>query len=139
MITVENVSFSYPDGPEILHDVNLQIKDGEFVAIMGENGAGKTTLIKMFNGLLKPDKGQVLIDGTPTKTPPKKLRRFSLHRNVDRSVAQLSRNVGLIFQNPDHQLFAETVAEELAFSLRNFGFSDFYKCHLLKGLYHCSL
>ena len=124
MITVENVSFSYPDGPEILHDVNLQIKDGEFVAIMGENGAGKTTLIKMFNGLLKPDEGRVLIDGTPTKTPPKKLHRFRVHRDVDRSVAQLSRNVGLIFQNPDHQLFAETVAEELAFSLRNFGFSE---------------
>ena len=70
--------------------VDLEIKDGEFVAVMGENGAGKTTLVKMFNGLLKPDHGVVKVDGVDTGT---------------KSVAQLSRNVGLIFQNPDHQLF----------------------------------
>ncbi len=109
MISVENVSFHYPGGPDVLHDVNLQIKDGEFVAIMGENGAGKTTLVKMFNGLLKPARGNVLIDGVSTS---------------EKSVAQLSRNVGLIFQNPDHQLFAETVTQELSFSLRNFGFKE---------------
>lgn len=109
MITVENVAFHYPNSADVLHDVNLQIKDGEFVAIMGENGAGKTTLIKMFNGLLKPNQGKVLVDDVSTK---------------DKSVAQLSRNVGLIFQNPDHQLFAETVTDELGFSLRNFGFKE---------------
>ncbi len=109
MISVENVSFHYPTGSEVLQNVNLQIKDGEFIAIMGENGAGKTTLVKMFNGLLKPSLGKVLVDGVNTH---------------EKSVAQLSRNVGLIFQNPDHQLFAETVAEELAFSLRNFGFKE---------------
>ena len=109
MISVRNVSFNYPDGPPVLHDVNLEVKDGEFVAIMGENGAGKTTLVKMFNGLLKPTKGTVEIDGVGTK---------------EKSVAQMSKNVGLIFQNPDNQLFAETVAEELGFSLRNFGFNE---------------
>ena len=109
MISIENVSFNYPNGPEVLHDLNLRINDGEFVAIMGENGAGKTTLVKMFNGLLKPVQGRVLVDDVET------------HK---RSVAQLSRDVGLIFQNPDHQLFAETVEGELAFSLRNFGFSE---------------
>jgi energy-coupling factor transport system ATP-binding protein len=109
MISVENVNFSYPGGLEVLHGVNLQIKDGEFVAIMGENGAGKTTLVKMFNGLLKPAKGRILVDGADAR---------------EKSVAQLSRDVGLIFQNPDHQLFAETVAEELGFSLRNFGFDE---------------
>jgi energy-coupling factor transport system ATP-binding protein len=109
MISAENVSFNYPGGTEVLHNLNLRINDGEFVAIMGENGAGKTTLVKMFNGLLKPVHGRVLVDGVETR---------------ERSVAQLSRNVGLIFQNPDHQLFAETVTEELAFSLRNFGFKD---------------
>ena len=109
MISVRNVSFNYPDGPQVLHDVNLEIKDGEFVAIMGENGAGKTTLVKMFNGLLKPGEGTVAIDGVETK---------------EKSVAQVSRNVGLIFQNPDSQLFAETVTQELGFSLRNFGFSE---------------
>lgn len=101
------MSFHYPGSSEILHQVTLKIEDGEFVAIMGENGAGKTTLVKLFNGLLKPDVGTVSVDNV---------------NNKDRSVAELSRQVGLIFQNPDHQLFAETVAEELRFSLRNFGF-----------------
>ena len=109
MISVENVSFHYPGGSDVLQNVNLQIIDGEFIAIMGENGAGKTTLVKMFNGLLKPNHGKVLVDATDTR---------------ERSVAQLSRNVGLIFQNPDHQLFAETVADELSFSMKNFGFKD---------------
>lgn len=109
MISVENVSFRYPGGSQVLHDVNLRINDGEFIAIMGENGAGKTTLVKMFNGLLQPTKGKVSVDGVGTG---------------EKSVAQLSRDVGLIFQNPDHQLFAETVAEELSFSLRNFGFKE---------------
>lgn len=109
MIATEVVNFNYPAGPQVLHDVNLQINDGEFVAIMGENGAGKTTLVKMFNGLLKPTKGRITVDGVDTR---------------EKSVAQLSRNVGLIFQNPDHQLFAETVTEELGFSLRNFGFKE---------------
>jgi energy-coupling factor transport system ATP-binding protein len=104
------VSFRYSGATsDVLNDVTLNIGDGEFVAIMGENGAGKTTLVKMLNGLLKPAKGRVLIDNMDTR---------------GRSVAQLSRDVGLIFQNPDHQLFAETVSEELSFSLRNFGFSE---------------
>ncbi|MGA2627033.1 MAG: ABC transporter ATP-binding protein [Candidatus Bathyarchaeia archaeon] len=109
MISIQNVTFHYPDGPDVLQGTNLEIHDGEFVAIMGENGAGKTTLVKMFNGLLKPDKGTITVDGINTRK---------------KSVAQLSRDVGLIFQNPDNQLFAETVAQELAFSLRNFGFSE---------------
>lgn len=109
MISVENVSFHYPGGAQVLKNVDLQIKDGEFIAIMGENGAGKTTLVKMFNGLLKPAEGKISVDGVDTR---------------EKSVAQLSRDVGLIFQNPDHQLFAETVAEELSFSLRNFGFKE---------------
>ena len=110
MINIENVSYRYPGATsDVLNDVTLNIGDGEFVAIMGENGAGKTTLVKMLNGLLKPTKGRVLIDNIDTR---------------ERSVAQLSRDVGLIFQNPDHQLFAETVSEELSFSLRNFGFSE---------------
>jgi energy-coupling factor transport system ATP-binding protein len=110
MISVNNTSFRYAGASsDALTNVNLQIQDGEFVAIMGENGAGKTTLVKMFNGLLKPRAGNITVDGTDTR---------------EKSVAQLSRDVGLIFQNPDHQLFAETVSEELGFSLRNFGFKE---------------
>ena len=109
MICVENVNFHYPGSLDVLHNVSLKIDDGEFVAIMGENGAGKTTLVKLFNGLLKPDSGSILIDNVNSR---------------DASVAELSRQVGLIFQNPDHQLFAETVEEELRFSLKNFGFKE---------------
>lgn len=109
MIEVTHLDFSYTGGRKVLNEISLTINDGEFVAIMGENGAGKTTLVKMFNGLLKPAKGSVKVDGVDTR---------------DSSVASLARNVGLVFQNPDHQLFSETVHEEMAFSLRNFGFGE---------------
>jgi energy-coupling factor transport system ATP-binding protein len=107
MIEVKDVYFSYQNGVEALKGVSLTIKDGEFVAIMGQNGAGKTTLVKHFNGLLKPAKGQVLIDGVDT---------------TKRSIAELSRDVGFVFQNPDSQLFSETVEDEIAFALKNFGY-----------------
>jgi energy-coupling factor transport system ATP-binding protein len=94
---------------EALKGINLAIQNGEFVAIMGQNGAGKTTLVKHFNGLLKPTKGKVLVDGVDTKKV---------------SVANLARSVGFVFQNPDHQLFSESVEEEIAFALRNFGFKE---------------
>jgi energy-coupling factor transport system ATP-binding protein len=109
MIEVENVYFTYPSGVEALKGIELTIQNGEFVAIMGQNGAGKTTLVKQFNGLLKPTKGKVSVDEVDT-------------RKV--SVASLARNVGFVFQNPDHQLFSETVEEEIAFALRNFGFKE---------------
>jgi len=107
MIEVEELYFTYPNGVEALKGVSLVIKNGEFVAIMGQNGAGKTTLVKHFNGLLKPSKGTVRVDGVET---------------TKTSVATLSRNAGFVFQNPDHQLFSETVEEEIAFALKNFGF-----------------
>jgi energy-coupling factor transport system ATP-binding protein len=109
MIEAKDVCFTYPNGVEALKDVSVTIQDGEFVAIMGQNGAGKTTLVKHFNGLLKSTKGQVLVDGIDVKKV---------------SVATLARNVGFVFQNPDHQLFSETVEEEISFALRNFGFKE---------------
>ncbi|HDI12316.1 MAG TPA: ABC transporter ATP-binding protein, partial [Candidatus Bathyarchaeota archaeon] len=109
MIEVRNVYFTYPNGVEALKEVSLHIDRGEFVAIMGQNGAGKTTLVKHFNGLLKPTKGEVLVDGVNTK---------------EVSVATLARKVGYVFQNPDHQLFCETVEKEIAFALKNFGFDE---------------
>jgi energy-coupling factor transport system ATP-binding protein len=107
MIVAEDVHFSYPNKVEALKGVSLTIKDGEFVAIMGQNGAGKSTLVKHFNGLLKPTLGTVRVDGVKT---------------TKTSVATLARNVGFVFQNPDHQLFSETVEDEIAFALKNFGF-----------------
>ena len=108
MLTVEDVYFSYASGVEALKGVSLTVRDGEFVAIMGQNGAGKTTLIKQFNGLLKPTRGNVLVDGTET---------------TKTSVATLARKVGFVFQNPDHQLFSESVEEEISFALKNFGYN----------------
>ena len=109
MIEVRDLQYTYQNGFEALKGISLEIETGEFVAVMGENGAGKTTLIKHFNGLLKPTKGFVTIDGIDTRKA---------------TVASLSRNVGLVFQNPDHQLFSETVEAEIAFGLRNFGFDE---------------
>jgi energy-coupling factor transport system ATP-binding protein len=109
VIETRDIHFTYPNGVEALKGVSLKIGTGEFVAVMGQNGAGKTTLVKHFNGLLKPTSGQVLVEGADTKKV---------------SVASLSRNVGFVFQNPDHQLFSETVEEEIAFGLRNFGFKE---------------
>jgi energy-coupling factor transport system ATP-binding protein len=107
MLTVENLRFSYSSGIEALKGISLTVKSGEFIAIMGQNGAGKTTLVKHFNGLLKPTSGKVRVEGVQT---------------TKTSVASLARNVGFVFQNPDHQLFSETVEEEIAFALKNFGY-----------------
>ncbi len=109
MLAVQDVHFRYNGGVEALKGVSLTVKEGEFVAIMGQNGAGKTTLVKQFNGLLKPTSGRVLVDGVET---------------TKTSVAALARTVGFVFQNPDHQLFSETVDEEIAFALKNFGFAS---------------
>ncbi len=109
VIEVKDVCFSYPGGVEALRDVSLTIYRGDYVAIMGENGAGKTTLVKHFNGLLKPSRGEVVVDSVNVSTL---------------SVAQLARNIGLVFQNPDDQLFEETVEKEISFALRNFGFDE---------------
>lgn len=109
MIEVKDVHFTYPNGVEALSGVSLSIRDGEFIAIMGQNGAGKTTLVKHINGLLKPTKGEVAVDGVSTQKV---------------SVAKLSRKIGFVFQNPDHQLFCETVEDEVAFALQNFGFKE---------------
>jgi energy-coupling factor transport system ATP-binding protein len=105
-ILVEDVHFSY-EGLPVLQGVTLTVRTGEVLAIMGENGAGKTTLIKHFVGLLKPERGRVLVFGVDTR---------------EASVAQLARRVGVVFQNPDHQLFAESVEGEILFTLRNMGY-----------------
>jgi energy-coupling factor transport system ATP-binding protein len=106
LIRVENVSFSYPGGPRVLDGADLAISAGEFVAIIGQNGSGKTTLAKLVIGLLKPDSGRITIDGRD---------RSTLH------AAATAREIGYVFQNPDHQIFAATVEDEVAFGPRNFG------------------
>ena len=109
VVQVRGLYYTYPGGIKALKGVNLEVYQGEVLAMMGENGAGKTTLVKHFNGILKPTRGQVLVKGIDTRHA---------------SIAELSRIVGFVFQNPDHQLFADTVYEEVAFALRNFGYPE---------------
>ncbi|MCX6655661.1 MAG: energy-coupling factor transporter ATPase, partial [Candidatus Bathyarchaeota archaeon] len=109
IIELRDVTYSYSSGINALCGVSLTINKGDFVAIMGENGAGKTTLVKHFNGLLRPKSGNVVVDSEDVSK---------------KSVASMARKVGLVFQNPDDQFFAEDVEEELSFALRNFGYEE---------------
>jgi energy-coupling factor transport system ATP-binding protein len=109
LIEFRKVSFVHQNGVTALSDVSLTIGKGETVAIVGENGAGKTTLVRHTNGLLKPTRGSVVVDGVETR---------------DTTTATLSRKVGIAFQNPDHQLFSESVEHEVMFAMKNFGFPD---------------
>ena len=109
VILAKNVEYTYSSGTLALKDINLSIFKGELIAIMGKNGAGKTTLIRTFNGLIKPSKGNILINGNKAST---------------KTIAELSKNVGIIFQNPTHQLFSNTIEEEIKFSLKNLDLSD---------------
>jgi energy-coupling factor transport system ATP-binding protein len=105
-VALESVTFAYPDGTQALDEVNLEIAPGERVAIVGQNGSGKSTLVRQLNGLLRPTRGRVLLDG----------------RDVGgRHVAELAATVGLAFQNPERQIFASSVRREVAFGPRNLG------------------
>ncbi len=106
-IEVRRLSFRYPSGVSALTGVDLQVEAGT-TAIVGQNGAGKTTLVKHFNGLLRPSSGEVLVNGSCTS---------------GQSVAALARTVGLVFQNPNDQIFNTSVWKETAFGPNNLGFS----------------
>jgi cobalt transport protein ATP-binding subunit len=108
-VEVDDVAFRYaPASPDILRGVTLRIRSGEFIALVGQNGAGKTTLAKHFNGLLRPTVGTVRVRGKDTRSS---------------SLADLARTVGYVYQNPDHQIFAQRVHSEVAFGPRNLGLS----------------
>jgi cobalt/nickel transport system ATP-binding protein len=108
-LSVNVDSFNYPDGTKALHDINLKIRRGEFIGILGSNGSGKTTLLKIIDGLLKDFNGSVHLDGK------------NIHKLSPRDIYK---KVGLVFQNPDDQLFAPTVSEDVAFGPINMGFPE---------------
>ncbi len=108
-MAIENVSFSYGDGPRVLDSIDLRVEAGDFIAIVGQNGSGKTTLAKQIVGLLQPATGRVIIEGKD---------------RAQMRPAETAREVAYVFQNPDHQIFAATVQEEVAFGPRNFGLAD---------------
>ena len=109
VVEVKDLTFWYDEDIKALDNVNLTIRKGEFLAIIGQNGSGKTTLAKQFNGLLKPTEGTVMVGDMDTK---------------DSTIYKLSKYTGYVFQNPDHQIFAETVSEEVSFGPKNFCFSE---------------
>ena len=110
IIKCENLWHIYKEGGIVaLQDINLEMYPNEIIGIIGQNGSGKTTLVKHFNGLLKPTKGKVEVDGEDT-TPLK--------------LQYLSKKVGYVYQNPNHQLFARTIEMELEFGPRNLGLTE---------------
>ena len=108
-LAVKVDSFKYADGTRAISGVEFKIEEGEFIGILGSNGSGKTTLLKIMDGLIKDFKGSVFLDGAD-------IRRLS--------PKEIYRKVGLVFQNPDDQLFAPTVYEDVAFGPTNMGFSE---------------
>jgi len=113
-LVLENVTYTYkpktPYAHDALRDISLTINQGEFIAIIGATGSGKSTLVQHLNGLLKPTKGRVLLNGEDINA-----------KKVGKRVRQ---KVGLVFQYPEHQLFEETVYKDVAFGPLNFGFSE---------------
>lgn len=108
MLEIENVSYCYKTCQYAVRDVSLKVADGEFVAVAGRNGSGKTTLTRLVMGLLKPAAGRILLDGRDT---------------AGCTTAAIARQVGYVFQNPDRQIFRDTVAEEVAYGPEQIGFT----------------
>ncbi|MBS1455470.1 MAG: energy-coupling factor transporter ATPase [Clostridia bacterium] len=106
-IKTENLTYEYTKGVKALKNVNIGINKGEYVAIIGHNGSGKSTLAKLFNGLLQPTSGKVFVNGTDTSD---KQKLFDVRKTV-----------GVVFQNPDNQLVASIVEDDLAFGPENLG------------------
>jgi cobalt/nickel transport system ATP-binding protein len=106
---VDLKAYAYPDGTVALSDIRFQVARGEFCGILGSNGSGKTTLLKIMDGLIREYDGSVLLDGRDVRSLQPK---------------DIYRTVGLVFQNPDDQLFAHTVFEDVAFGPRNMGFAE---------------
>ena len=114
-VTLEHVTHTYQPGSPFqataIQDVSMAVREGEFLALIGHTGSGKSTLAQHINGLLKPTSGRVLLDGQ------------DIHqKGFDKKAAR--RAVGLVFQYPEHQLFEETVAKDIAFGPKNLGLSD---------------
>lgn len=107
LIEISDLQYEYPDGTLALNQINLDIYAKQFIALIGQNGAGKTTLAKTLNGLLRPTKGTVKIDSLDTREKG--------------TVKKIVTKVGYVFQNPDHQLFSNSVFKEIAYGPRNIG------------------
>ncbi|KZX14486.1 energy-coupling factor transporter ATP-binding protein EcfA3 [Methanobrevibacter cuticularis] len=111
IIEAKNIVYEYPDGTEALKHIDFKVEKGDIVALLGPNGAGKSTLFLHFNGILEPASGEILIDN----------KRLKYDR---KSLLKVRQKIGIVFQNPDDQLFAPTVEEDVAFGPLNIGLSQ---------------
>ncbi len=116
IIKLENVSYKYPDNDNLenrfaLNDLSLDINEGEFVAILGHNGSGKSTAAKLMNMILTPDSGRIYVAG----------KEISDQKMKESEVYEIRKNVGMVFQNPDNQIVATVVEEDVAFGPENLG------------------
>ena len=109
ILTTENVRFSYDKKTNAINNVNLSIESGEYVAIIGHNGSGKSTLARLFNALINPTSGEITVDGMSTRDK--------------KNLAKIRETVGVVFQNPDNQLVASIVVDDVAFGPENLGLS----------------
>lgn len=111
IIEAKNITYLYPDGTKALDDIDFEVEKGQMVSLLGKNGAGKSTLFLHFNGIFEPEFGEIVIDGEKLKYDKK-------------SLLKIRQKVGIVFQNPDDQLFAPTVEEDIAFGPLNIGLSQ---------------
>jgi cobalt/nickel transport system ATP-binding protein len=109
MIKIDQLSVNYPDGHQVINRLNLQVDDGETIGIVGANGTGKSTLLMTMVGILLPSGGMVEIDGVELNK---------------RNLREIRERIGVVFQNPDDQLFMSNVYDDVAFGLRNYGMSE---------------
>ncbi len=113
MITLRGLGFSYPDSAEddyALHSIDMEIADGSFCAVLGANGSGKSTLARILNALLLPCQGSLSVDGTQIDEPE--------------AIRKIRCSVGMVFQNPENQIVADTVEQDVAFGPENLGLSN---------------
>ncbi len=109
LVIIKDLWFTYPNTGEVLKNINLTIREGDFISLLGENGAGKTTLLKNINGLLKPGRGKVQVQGKDTR---------------ESSIEELALTVAYLSQDPNDYLFMPTVREEIEFTMKNLGLND---------------
>lgn len=109
MLEIKNLNYSYPDGKEALKDINIKIDNNETIAIVGANGAGKSTLIKTIVGIFLTTQGDIIVDG---------------EKVTKKTLSSIRKKVGVVFQNPDDQLFMNKVYDDIAFGPRNYNFTE---------------
>ena len=110
ILETRNLKYTYPDGTVAIQDLNIEIMKGKKIAFVGQNGSGKSTLFLLLNGTLKPSQGEILFRGVPFKYDSKSLR-------------EIRKSIGIVFQNSDDQIFAPTVFQDVAFGPSNLGYS----------------